>query len=97
MHLEIRCLHAQKGHAFIQHPTKGSTPFRLGAGDAHPEGIVPPDGIRAGTTSVTFHARTPEHANEGHLALLPHDDGTLSSIKLLPSGMELLLLLNNHC
>jgi hypothetical protein len=72
-------------------------PFKLGVGDVHLRIIVTPDAIRVGVTSVVFHARIPDHVREGHQALLPRNDGALSTIKLLPSSKELLLQLDNHC
>jgi hypothetical protein len=71
-------------------------PFGLGTGDAHLGRIVPMNGIHAGTTSITFHARILERVSEGHQALLPRDNDALSTIKLLPPGKELLLQFDGH-
>jgi hypothetical protein len=95
-HLQIHFLQTEEGCTFLQHPAKGIQSSRPGTRGAHLVGEVPPDGVRTGVTSITFHACFLKRTSKGRQSFLPRDDGTFSAIKLPLPSKELLLQLDVH-
>jgi hypothetical protein len=54
------------------------------------------DSLGSDATGITFHVHLSKGTLKGHQSLLPHGDGTFSTIQLPLLGKEVLLQLDDH-